>query len=225
MKVLLVFRGDYNLVTDPTFVCNNIQKYITEPMKENNIGVDIIFCTYKSNLDKLKIYELSLKPNKIYFTSNGQIINFKESLTLVKDMHCLYDYVIFLRFDAIYKTDINKWNIFNREGVTLPFKEDSEGLFNSHGFYSDIIIIIHKLSFLDVVNSVTHAGLDMFPCNTLHAIGTIIKKQYSDIKINTILDGYYQSNTQYPSDDIRLSPLHILVKHPYSGSDKHLFFP
>ena len=65
----------------------------------------------------------------------------------------------------------------------------------------------------------------MFPCNTLHAIGTIIKKQYSDIKINTILDGYYQSNTQYPSDDIRLSPLHILVKHPYSGSDKHLFFP
>jgi len=226
-----LFRGTFNKVEDPTKICINILKYIIEPLHSNNIDTDIIFCTYQTNLDKLKIYETYLKPIKIIYTNNGQNINFKESLMFIKDIYDTYDYIIFLRFDVIYKMNIIDWNISNKDGLILPFKEDSEHVFKTKNYYGDVIIIIHKLSYLNFLNAFNLAFNnhlnDYIVCGganiILHNLVSIVQKYNPNTNINTIVDGYYQSNTGVPENDIRLSPIYIQVKYTYYGSDKSLY--
>lgn len=227
MKSLIIFRGDYSYVTTPEVVCKNLLKYIVSPMREKNHVIDVIFCTYQSNLDKLKIYEEFLNPIGIHFTETGQINNFKASLQIVKDTYekNIYDHILFLRFDVIYKINIDDWNIFNNDGITFPFKEDTIELFNSYKYYSDIIIILSNSIFLDVANFLINTNNQAYrPPNCLHNIFQIVQSNNNTIRVHTILDGYYQSNTMLTPNDPRLSPLHIQVKYEYRGKDKDLYF-
>lgn len=224
MKTLIVFRGDYSTVANPKFICQNIKQNVIEPMKEKSIDVDVIFCTYPSDLNKLNTYASTLNPVQIYFTTNGQISNFKESMSKIKNIYDQYDYILFLRFDIFYKMNIMNFNIFDKDGIIFPYKEDSQHLFASETYYSDIVIIFSKSIFINVMDTLFDANMfDYQPFNTLHSIAKIVNKKYPDIKMHTMIDGYYQSNTELSADDIRLSPLFIQVKKPYFGKDRELY--
>jgi len=221
MKILLVFRGDYRQVERPEFVCENIIKQIIKPIQEQNNSVDVVFCTYIDDVSKLNVYISAINPMGILFTDNGQVPNFKQALSFVYDVHNDYDYIIFLRFDIIYKKSIDCWNVFDKEGLIMTFKEDTEQFFNEKRLYGDVIIIMSKSSYTKIMESIieTH-DFRFFPPTCLHNIYTMVKEFYSEISIHTIVDGYYQSKTSLPAGDTRLNPLYIQVKYEYNGADK-----
>ena len=225
MKILIIFRGGYSRVPDPEFVCKNIEQYIVLPLSKDKHIFDVVFSTYNENPQKLEIFNKHLNPIKTFFTQNGQIINFKETLNNIKPLYDEYDYILFLRFEAIYKIPINEWNFQNKEGLILPFKEHTEKLFNETGWYNDNIIIVSKSSFETFYHSIIQAGHNLFhPDNTLHNIVNIIRRNDNTIQVHCLVDGYFQSNVSYcPQIEGHMSPLYILVHYPYTGKDRHLF--
>jgi len=225
MKILIIFRGGYSRVPDPEFVCKNIENYILLPLIKNNDTFDIVFSTYNENPQKLEFFNKHLNPIKTFFTQNGQIINFKETLNNINGLYGDYDYILFLRFEAIYKIPINEWNFQNKEGLILPFKEDTKELFDESGWYNDNIIIVSKSSFEMFYQGIIHADYSLFnPSNTLHNIVNIIRKNNNSIQVHCLVDGYFQANVSYcPQIEGHMSPLYILVHYPYIGKDKHLF--
>lgn len=220
MKILVVFRGGFRKrKIESELICRNIYKNIFKPLLENNHQYDIIFQTY--NFPELEIFKSNFKPLNVYITDSNistQIINFNNALDNVNPIYENYDHIIFLRFEIIYKKPIFDSNILNIEGLILPYKEDSESLFKSHEYYSDIIICISKkyfMDFYDIVNSKP----SKFTIGPLHEIGKVCKHK---IPINCIIDGYWQSSTGWKMDDPRLSPLFILTHHPYPYSDNEM---
>jgi hypothetical protein len=222
MRILIAFRGDYSVVNNPSAVCSNIKEKIIDPLRSKGDEVDILFFTYRTDMAKLGIYESHLYPIHTSFTNGGQIINFGEAMHYIKDIYDIYDYVLFLRFDIIYKMSIDKWNIFNK-GITFTYKEESKELFMSHHFYGDVIISISKDSFKDILYALICTPPVEFIKHTLHQFGSIIQESYPHIQVSTILEGYFQSNTGIPEGDPRLNPLYIQVKYVYNGSDKELY--
>ena len=220
MKFLFVFRGGFRKRNiEPELICRNIHKNIFKPLLENNHEYDIVFQTY--NFSELEIFKNNFKPLNVYVTESNtstQIINFNNALDNIKPIYENYDIIIFLRFEVIYKKNILEWDIFNNEGLTLPYKEDSEELFKSHEFYSDIVICITKkyfTDFYDIVNSKP----TKFTIGAIHEIGRVCKHK---IPINCIVDGYWQSSSGWKRDDRRLSPLFILTHHPYPYSQDEI---
>jgi hypothetical protein len=116
--------------------------------------------------------------------------------------------------------NINEWNIFTKEGVILPYRENSK-LYPTGKFYGDAIIVISKSALLEVAYNLLACNIDTFIC--LHNISTIIQIKSPDIIIHTIIDGSYQSNTGLRMGDLRLNPIYIQVKYAYVGADKHLY--
>jgi hypothetical protein len=224
-KILIIFRGGYNRVSNVEFVAKNIKQYIIEPLKYSNLKFNVLFSTYNENSEKLEIYKKYLEPSKIFFTSNGQIINFKESLENIKTIYEEYSHIVFLRFEAIYKIPIRTWNFFNREGLILPFKEDTPAIFNRHGWYNDSIIILSTSFYLKIKEAVLTASNHLFqPATTLHNLANIVKLYDKSIPIEVLVDGFFQSNSPgFPQIDGHLSPFYILVHYPYYGSDRTIY--
>jgi hypothetical protein len=220
-KFLVAFRGAYDYVKNPTMVCYNIIKNV---ITSTTYDVDVYFFTYDNDLDKLKIYDYYLKPKKIYFTEDGQIENFKESLQILENYYKNYDYVLFLRFDIIYKMPI--LNLCTKDGITFTYKEDTIEIFKTFGLYGDVIICISSSHFSEIRNALLceNAGVEYFPHRTLHSLSSIINKRFPNVPTNTMIDGYYQSNTSMPVGDQRLNPIYIQVRHPYHGIDRLLYF-
>jgi len=227
-KILIVFRGGYTRVTNVEHVCKNINTYIIEPLRSENYIPDIIFSTYNENLRKLDIYTRYLSPKKILFTNkyDNQVPNFKETLNNMKSIYSEYSYIIFLRFEAIYKIPITKWNFYNKIGVILPFKEDSKEMFEKVQWYNDNIIIISNNYFQQCADIIIQAPTHLFTPGggTLHNIPNILHRIDNTIPIHCLVDGFYQSNSiTYDNYDEHVSPLYILVHYPYLGKDKYLF--
>ena len=222
MKVLIIFRGDYSLVDYPRMVCKNIHKHIIQPLIDENICFHTMFSTYKTDLAKLGVYESALNPIKIqfseYVSEHGQIKNFKDALVMANDTLTPYDYILFLRFDIVYKMNIKEWNIFGKDGLILPYKENSELTFLERGFYGDCIIIFSQYAFTDAVYSLMSANFNDF--FLLHNIAYLIRRRSIDIDVHTIINDYYQSNTGLLEGDKRLNPIYIQVKYEYHGTDK-----
>lgn len=223
-KLLIVFRGGYERVPDTEFVCENIKEYIFKPLSNNNIKYDVVFSTYNNDSQKLLIYKKNLMPINIFFTQNGQIINFKETLKNVKSLSSYYNHVILLRFEAIYKISIFEWDFFNKNGVILPFKEDNEELFNKTGWYNDNIIIVSGIYFNKFCDIIYNAPYESFtPEHTLHNIVNIIHNSDKTIPVYCLISGYFQANNpNFVQDDKKLSPIYVLVHYPYHGKDKQL---
>jgi hypothetical protein len=227
-KILIVFRGGYTRVPNVEHVCKNIIEYIIEPLRSDNYVPDVLFSTYKEDLPKLDIYKQYLSPIQITFTNSHirQITNFKETLHNIKSLYSQYSYIIFLRFEAIYKIPISKWNFYNKTGIFFPFKEDSKKLFEEKQWYNDNIIIISNNYFEQCANILIQAPTHVFTPGgiTLHNIPTILHQIDSTIPIHCLVEGFYQSNSiTYDNYDEHVSPLYILVHYPYLGKDKDLF--
>lgn len=232
-KILIVFRGACDRVSDINHVCKNVIKNIIKPLENmgndaeehststSKSNVDVLFFTYDDDLNKLKIYESYFNPKKIYFTQNGQIENFKEALTILENYYKSYDHILFLRFDIIYKMTIRELFCF-QSGITLSFKEDSIHFFNERNLYGDVIICISCSYFPKIITALLETKTEDY-C-FLHSIGSTINKKFPDVPINTMVDGYYQSNTSIPVDDQRLNPIYIQVRHPYHGKDRLQYF-
>jgi hypothetical protein len=228
MKFLIVFRGGYDRITDPGFLCRNVIKQIIEPLTQDGHTVETIFFTYNTDPAKLKIYSDNLHPKNISFTSSGQIINFKEALHGLKPIYSEYDYILFFRFELIYKMNIMEWNLFDKEGVILPYKEACYERGTPGELYGDNIIIFTKKYFMQIVDLMLNPTWPYFGNGinaTLHNIGTHIKNNHPDIPLHCIVDGYYQSFSRLPPGDIRLNPLYIQMHYAigYNGTDADLW--
>ena len=225
-KVLIVFRGGYERVTDVEFICKNIQMYVQNPLLENNTNaMDIVFSTYNNDITKLHRFTEILQPKKTFFTHSGQITNFKETLNHIEPLTKDYDCIVFLRFEAIYKKPIVEWNCIEKDGLCLPFKEDTKELFAATGWHNDNIITVSTNHFANFCKGIHTAQGNLFmPPNTLHNLANMLKTSYPDIPIHCMVDGYYQSNSiQFTQSDEHLSPLYILTHYPYHGKDKQLY--
>ena len=224
--VLIIFRGSYTRVQDPIFVCKNIQSKVLRALAEKDLKYDVFFSTYNDDFEKLTVYKKALSPKRIYFSQNGQVINFKETLEFIDPFVKSYKFIVFLRFEAIYKLPITEWNFFDKSGLILPFKEDTGALFDKTGWYNDSIIILSSDIFFNFKNSLFACAKEMFqPENTLHNLANIVLKYDKTIPVSCLFDGYFQSNhSHYPQSDDHLSPLYILVHYPYNGSDKNKFY-
>lgn len=223
MKVLLVFRGGYSKI-DPILLSKNINDKVFKPLTENKIEYSTVLYTYPTDLEKLNSLKDTLNASEVNYTQDGQIINFKEAVKDITARYNTFDYIIFLRFEIVYKLDIMKWNIFTQSGVIFPFKENCFTLFTSTNQYSDIIICISKeylnplLSVLDQADMCEYTNT-----NTLHNLGTIINRHDYDIPVLYMLEGYYQSNTSLEANDERLNPMFIMSHYRYNGRDRNDF--
>lgn len=219
MKILLVFRGGYTKI-DPTLLSKNIHDKVFNPLKENGIEYSTVFYTYPHDLDKLNTLREQLSPIQVQYTNEGQIINFKEAVRDISLRYSEYEYIVFLRFEIVYKIHILQWNIFGQSGVIFPFKENCFTLFNATNQYSDIIIGISKeylqqfWTVLDTADSSEYTNT-----NTLHNLATIIQRHDYDLPIKCMFEGFYQSNTSLERGDERLNPMFIMLHYRYCGSD------
>jgi len=227
-KILIVFRGGYTRVQNIEHVCKNIIEYIIDPLRLDNYVPDIIFSTYRDDLAKLDIYTKHLSPILTTFTNGTirQITNFKETLNTIKSIYSQYSYIIFLRFEAIYKIPITKWDFYNKTGVLFPFKEDSKEIFEKYQWYNDNIIIISNNFYQQCADILISAPTHLFSPGgiTLHNIPTILHQTDATIPIHCLVEGFYQSNSiTYDNYDEHVSPLYILVHYPYLGKDRDQF--
>jgi hypothetical protein len=171
-------------------------------------------------LEKLDILTRELTPKAIHYTEEGQIINFKKAVKDISLRYSQYDYVIFLRFEIVYKIDILKWNIFSQSGVIFPFKENCITLFNARNLYSDIIIAVsneYLQQFSAVLDSADSS--EYTNTNSLHNLATIIQRHDYDLPIRIMIEGFYQSNTSLEGEDERLNPMFIMLHFRYRGRD------
>jgi hypothetical protein len=125
MKLLIVFRGGY-LRSVPEKVTKNIQEKIYGPLDSANISHDTVLYTYNTDLGVLGTWKECLHAKTIHITEQGpnQILNFKQAIEHIAIKYTDYDYVVFLRFDIIYKIDILQWNIFGRSGLFFSYKQN-----------------------------------------------------------------------------------------------------
>jgi hypothetical protein len=225
-KVLIVLRGGCSRVNNPNIICKNIELQILNPLRMKGYHVDCIFSTTSNCDPKLDVYTEYLKPISIFHTSGGQIVNFKETLWNLQDVYSTYVQIVFLRFEIVYKISIDEMNIMKNTGLMLPFKEDSEELFSSYGFYGDCMIVISNMHFSNISKALLDAPFDIistgFGHDILHKIVYVIVSRFPDTPISCILDGFFQSNTNYPSDNPKLNPLYILTHYPYCGDKQYL---
>ena len=221
MNILIVFRGGYNRVKQPHAVSNNINKYIIDPLRELN-NVDIIFCTYSYDIKKLQVYKDKLNPKAIHYVRDGQYNNFIDALNITKDIYDKYDYIIYLRFELIYKRNIIEWDILNKEGMIFPYKEDCESWYKKSKLYGDCIVIFSKNYYIDILNILLSNDSE-FRGENLHDIEYVVHKRSPNIPMYCILPNTYNSNTALKLNDPALSPLYIGTCWPYYGNDLDLY--
>jgi hypothetical protein len=225
-KVLIVLRGGCSRVNNPLVICKNIEVQILNPLRMKGYHVDCIFSTTSKGDPKLDVYSEYLKPLTTFYTSNGQIVNFKETLWNLRNIYSNYVQIVFLRFEIVYKINIDEMNIMKNTGLMLPFKEDGEELFRTHKYYGDCIIIICSLHFSNILDTFVEADFHTistgFGHDILHRIVDVILSKFPETPICCILNGFFQSNTNYPADNPKLNPLYILTHYPYCGDKQYL---
>ncbi len=221
MNILIIFRGGYDRVKTPHSISNNIIKYIIEPLHSQGYNVETKFCTYDYDLNKLQVFKDKLHPSKIHCVRNGQYNNFKDALHITRDIYNKYDYIIFLRFEIIYKTNIIDWNIFNKEGMIFPYKEDCDTWYKRSILYGDCILIFSKQYYIHIINVLLLTDNSEFM--GLHNIEHIVHSKIPTIPMHCILSGQYNSNTGLPKNDPALSPLYIGTCWQYNNNDLDLY--
>ena len=223
MKFLICFRGLSSRVENVTGICANLQDFILKLLAAANHEYAVYFFTHNIDPDKIKIFQDSLNPKKIYLTNNGQIVNFLDALgTVATAIDETYDYVIFLRFEMIYKKSILEWDFYGKKGIIVPYKEDNEQLFNQERYYGDVIIIISSEYVKQLFDIMRNVPFQFYsPPNCLHSINRFIANH--NIPVSTLVEGYYQSNTALVYGDPRLNPFYIMTHKQYYQPDRANF--
>jgi hypothetical protein len=224
-SVLIVFRGGCSRVNNPALICKNIDMQILRPLR-SRVNVDIIFSTTSKEDPTLQTFNSLLRPIEIFYTSSGQIVNFQETLMQLQDKYLKYTHILFLRFEIIYKVSFDTLNILDTIGIRLPYKEDSQALFDSHKYYGDCIIVVSRDHFANISKALLDADFNTISTgyghDILHRIVSVILASFPETPVSCILDGFFQSNTNYPADNIKLNPLYILTHYPYCGDKSYL---
>lgn len=224
-SVLIIFRGGCSRVNNPTLICKNVEMQVLGPLR-SIVDVDIIFSTTSKGDPKIDTFSDILHPIHIFYTSPGQIVNFQETLRNVQNIYSKYKQIIFLRFELLYKVSFDTLTILDTHGLRLPYKEDSQELFESHKYYGDCIIIISGDHFANVSKALLDADFHTISTgkghDILHKIVTVVLASFPDTPISCIIDGFFQSNTHYCGNSIKLNPIYIMIHYPYCG-DKQYF--
>jgi hypothetical protein len=244
MRYLIVYRGYCDRLEKHNLdiLYKNFINKIKNPLLQKNIDVDVVFSVYDTSKEHLEYLINLLDPILIYTHSSynsTQIDQFMVTFNKVLNIYEDYNRIIFLRLDTVYKININKWNIWNNTGIFYTFREDNENLYKKDKLYSDIIIIIDKEYFLNLLYSYTNAyksyltdiyepkylpeknGLyfkPFLPRYTLHNLYNITE-YFFPIPTFTLVEGYYNSNTSHIT--MKPSPLHIILSKPYYVNDTY----
>ena len=239
-KILIVFRGDCNRFTDYQFIYNNIKLKILDPLNSKNYTYDIIASSYLEQLNNLNEFSKYFNPIKLYTMNKDnstQVKQFMFTVNMIKTNINIAEYtkILFLRFDIVYKMSIINWKYLDTCGFIVPYKEDSNELFNTHKYHSDVFLSIDTnlfeefYKYLNCIylqylnNSYTDIiAHEPFPLNLLHNVANILLYYNPNFIISYCIDGCYQSNTSV--SDNRLSPLFICLSKQYHSNDIHLLF-
>lgn len=241
MSILIVFRGICDRSNQFDYIYNNHKIKISNYLKENGYNIDYIISSYNEKSEILEKWVNLFNPIKVFtmnYEGSTQANNF---MFTIKNIHNEIDYkkydkILILRFDIVYKRGIKFWNIFNKNGFIVPFKEDSIEFYNKTKYNADSIMcidtnIFHKV-YISLSACYTLYCIDKnlkfeeqveapFRC-ALHNIANIISYFYSDINIDFFTDGYWQSCTVLDKEDKKLNPLYINISNKYNNDDMYL---
>lgn len=242
MKYLVIYRGKIGRFQDLELLYNNFINKIHNPLIINNNSVDIILTSYDNESYIMDKYKDKFKPIDTHimkYNNSTQVDNFIFVLSTLKNYYENYDRILILRYDICYKKNIMSWDIYNKKGIFFPYKEDSKELFKNHNYVSDTIILIDKEYFIPLFNTLN----DIYPLHIsktpillnghlqypflytiLHDIKSILEYKNINIPINFLIEGYFQSNTEIPLNDIRLSPLYIMMHKNYYNNDTYMLY-
>ena len=143
MKILLVFRGENKKISGGKFcdvrkcIPNNKVRIIDSLRNMGHI-VDIMFVTYYS--EYLQDFVEAYNPQKVFtmnYENSSQILNFKFLLENIESYACEYDRILVLRFDYLFKKNIEDWNEWQKEGMMFPWKDVNEELYNQRKYTMD----------------------------------------------------------------------------------------
>jgi hypothetical protein len=241
MSILIVFRGNCDRNEQIDYIYENHKIKISNYLEENGYKIDYLISSYNENLEILDKWARFLNPIQI-FTMNSHGSNQAHNFIFtIKNIHNHVDYknydkILIIRFDIIYKRGMKFWNILNKNGFIVPFKEDSIELYNNTKYTADSIMWIDTKIFHKVYISLS-ASYTLYCINhnlkfdeqkeppfksILHNVPNIISYFYPEINIDFFIDGFWQSCTVLEKGDKRLNPLFINLFRQYNNDDINL---
>jgi hypothetical protein len=200
MKILLIFRGENKRFSGESFhdvrMCiPNNRVRIIDSLRKMGYIVDIIFVTYSS--EYLQTFVEEYNPNKVFcmdYESSSQHINFKYVLECIEPYASEYDRILVLRFDYLFKKNIEEWNEWQKEGIMFPWKDVSEELYIQRKYTMDGFFCLEPKYFIEfkqMYDSTYKSWLGI--TGGLHFLTTELEK--TDIPFYFMEKDCYESNT------------------------------
>lgn len=241
MSILIVFRGNCDRSDAIDYIYRNHKIKISNYLEENGYKIDYVISSYDENLEMLDKWKRLINPIKIFTMSSHGSNQAHNFMFTIKNIHNEIDYkkydkILILRFDIIYKRGMKFWNILNKNGFIVPFKEHDIEFYNKTKYTGDSVMwidtnIFHKVH-ISLSASYTLYCIDSNlkfveqrepPFKSiLHNVPNIISYFYPDINIDFFIDGYWQSCTVLDKDDKKLNPLFINIFRRYNNDDMYL---
>jgi hypothetical protein len=227
MKVLIVFRGENKRFSGERFhdvrmcIPNNKVRLI-DSLRNKGYTVDTMLVTYAS--EYLNDFVESYKPKKVFimdYENSSQHLNFKYLLESIEPYVNEYDRILVLRFDFLFKKNIEDWNEWQKEGIMFPWKDVSEEIYNQRKYTMDGFFCLDPKWFSEFkqIYDSTYMGW-LGVTNGLHFLTTELEK--TNIPFYFMEgDKCYTSNTSLP-DPIHNNPYYINYLYTYHFDDYYL---
>ncbi len=245
MKYLVVYRGMNNRVACVDRIHTNFVRKIKQPLLDKGHSVDVILTSYDDEKSKefsrrfsdlYKPLDTLFLPSRVQvvggFRTSTQADNFVSVMELLQHHYKEYERLLILRYELVYKTNINSWNVFESYGIFFPYKEDNETVYKTHNYVCDGVIIMdcgYFQRFLKIIGTfyglyktqtpIPPSNRPPFFLGNLHDLKTMIELADKEFPINFMFDGYFQSNTECA--DERASPLYVMLHRHYPLNDLH----
>lgn len=232
-RILIIYRGHCDRVAaDPIY--RNFLVKIKGPLERAGVEIDSLMMyhegqrtaeAWKALWNPKEAHSIPLEHCKKQANTLHWCLNYLQGWSEVG----AYDWILFLRFDVLYRVSILNWNLLNQSaGVVVPFREATDEPWAQKRYVSDVVIAISP-SYLKKYLTAYEKALARFDHYFFH--GTLHEQvkilEGTDIPLGFMFEGLYQSNTAKrpegpltSADDPRLSPFHILHSKPnYAGRD------
>jgi len=190
------------------------------PLKRKYDCVDLYMITHEFNHPQYNYLKQKLinscEDFKIYFTNKEESPKITHTYAnLIKHVmyHSSYDRYIFIRNDLKYKQPITNWlpNYYRRNYCWFLFRE-TQHWWNIDKRISDVMFVID--GDINKFNFCINKYIDIFSGkNDVHSIYHILNDEYQG-NINSIIEGYYNSNTSTKSIE-SCNPIYVMVNRAY----------
>lgn len=233
MRILVVFRGENKRWNngrwhDVRMCIPNNKVRLINSLRSKGYIVDIIFCTYDS--EYLNSYVDSYNPLHVYkmpYEGSSQHINFNFVLDSCLNHYNMYNKIIILRFDLLFKKNITEWPMWDKAGIMFPWKDHTLEAYNQRKYCQEVIISIDTQYFKEFKTLYQNEYTKWKDITWgLHFLTTILDKHASIPFFFMEGDIAYESNTYVPKNDHtghnKKNPYLINAIYDYALDDRYL---